>query len=158
MQIHLQAHRQIHAPATAAYALCIDAERFPSVFPGYGPISAVRAVVLDVDAPLAVGSTRRVYNADGSILSERVTALEAPSRHAYALTGFSAPFSWLVTLGEADWRITETAGVSDVTWRYTFTLTSPLAYPLCLPLLKLFMQGAMRRCLDAMAQALEGKA
>jgi hypothetical protein len=33
-------------------------------------------------------------------------------------------------------------------------LTSPLAWPFAAPLLKVFMQGAMRRCLDAMAREL----
>ncbi|HMB56514.1 MAG TPA: SRPBCC family protein [Arenimonas sp.] len=155
MKIQLQAQREIAAPAMAAYLLCIDAKRFPSLFHGCGPISAIREVTLD--APLAIGSTRRIHNADGSVLSERITALDPPSRHAYVLSGFTAPFSWLVKLGEADWRIANTETGAGITWNYTFTLSSPLAWPVCLPLLKIFMQGAMRRCLDAMANTLEGK-
>jgi len=41
-----------------------------------------------------------------------------------------------------------------VIWRYRFELATPLAWPLAAPLLTIFMQGAMRRCLAAMAQAL----
>lgn len=49
------------------------------------------------------------------------------------LPGFRPPFSWLVTRGEADWRIQKANGGTDVVWRYTFTLTTPLVYPLGVP-------------------------
>jgi len=42
-----------------------------------------------------------------------------------------------------------------VSWDYAFTLTSVFAWPLAAPLLHIFMRGAMRRCLAAMAHELE---
>ena len=83
---------------------------------------AIKAVVLD--APLAVGSTRQIHNADGTVLTERITVLDPPFRHAYELTGFSAPFSWLVRLGDADWTLQATEAGTLVRWRYDFSLTS----------------------------------
>lgn len=147
MAITIISERSLPASAADVFALITDGARFP--FPGYGPISAIKAVVLD--APLAVGSTRQIHNADGTVLSERITALEAPVRHAYELTGFSAPFSWLVRLGEADWTLQATESGTLVRWRYDFSLTSPWVYPVCAPLLKIFMRRAMERCLSAMA-------
>jgi uncharacterized protein YndB with AHSA1/START domain len=150
MIVSLVVDRFLPAPAAAVYALITDGARFP--FPGFGPIAAIREVRLD--APLAVGSTRRVHNADGTVLTERVTALDPPHHHAYELTGFVAPFSWLVTRGDAEWSLTDTEAGTSVSWHYDFTLTSPLAWPLCAPLLNFFMHGAMERCLSAMARVL----
>lgn len=150
MPITITVQRHIPASATEVYALATDAARFP--FPGDGPIAAVRTITLD--APLAVGSTRQIHNADGSVLTERVTVLDAPTRHAYELSGFVVPFSWLVQLGEADWQLRPADGGTDVTWSYRFTLTTALAWPLAAPLLQVFMRRAMARSLAAMAAIL----
>ena len=150
MAITLTVQRCLPASAAAVFALITDGARFP--FPGYGPISAIKTVVLD--APLAVGSTRQIHNADGTVLTERITALDPPVRHAYELSGFSAPFSWLVRLGEADWTLQATEGGTLVRWSYRFSLTSPIVYPLSAPLLKIFMRRAMQRCLAAMSSLL----
>ena len=72
-------HRFAHSAADV-FVLCIDAERFPRTFAGYGPIPALRRIVLD--GPLAVGSERDVHSSDGSVLRERVTALRPPLHHA----------------------------------------------------------------------------
>jgi Polyketide cyclase / dehydrase and lipid transport len=150
MLVSLVADRFLPAPAAAVFALITDGARFP--FPGFGPIAAIGDVRLD--APLAVGSTRRVHNTDGTVLTERVTVLDPPHRHAYELSGFVAPFSWLVMRGEAEWSLAETPAGTSVSWHYDFTLTSPLAWPIGAPLLNFFMHGAMERCLAAMATAL----
>lgn len=156
MQITCQAERPMHCSAAAAFVLLTDHQRFPMVFTGYGPIAAIRSVSLE--APLAIGAIRRVHNADGSTLSETITALEPPRHHAYVLSGFRPPFSWLVRRGEADWLVTAGAATTFVRWDYVFTLTSAVIYPLAAPLLRVFMTGAMRRCLDNMAQLLEAAA
>jgi hypothetical protein len=156
MQITCQAERPMRCSAAAAFALLTDHQRFPLVFTGYGPIAALRSVSLD--APLAVGATRRVHGADGSTLTETITALDPPRHHAYVLSGFRPPFSWLVRRGEADWLVTAGSATTFVRWDYVFTLTSAVIYPLAAPLLRVFMTGAMRRCLDNMARLLEAQA
>ena len=68
--------------------MAADADRFPGLFTGFGPIPAIRGVRLH--APLAVGSTRSVHNADGTVLEETIIAHDPPVSHAYTLSGFSA--------------------------------------------------------------------
>jgi hypothetical protein len=105
-----------------------------------------------------VGSLRRVENTDGSVLGERLEVIECPQRHAYTLSGFRPPFSWLARSGAADWRLRRLAAGTEVCWCYRFTLSSVFAYPLCWPLLKIFMRCAMTRCLHEMARDLSANA
>jgi hypothetical protein len=152
MQIDCHAQQTIPCSAQAVFDLMVDSKRFPATFTGYGPIPAIRSI--EIAGPLTNGTLRRIHNADGSILIEQVTTIEPPIRHAYTLTGFSLPFSMLVTRGDADWSVAESAAKSKVEWRYTFTLTTPLVYPLCAFVIGFFMRRAMQRCLDNMARVL----
>ncbi|OGT59686.1 MAG: hypothetical protein A3E01_04280 [Gammaproteobacteria bacterium RIFCSPHIGHO2_12_FULL_63_22] len=151
MKVHCQAETFVAAPLRPAFAMTVDPVRFPEFFTGYGPIAGIESVI--VDAPLRPGSIRRVLSKDGSQLSEAVTVLDPPLRHAYVLTGFGRPFSWLVRRGEADWTATASGDGTRLRWDYHFTLASPFAWPLAWPLLKICMTGAMRRCLANMAAA-----
>jgi uncharacterized protein YndB with AHSA1/START domain len=148
MQLLITAERTIDAPPLAVYALSLDAERFPALFRGFGPIPALRRIT--PHAPSAVGSTREVESSDGSRLTERITALDPGERHAYTLTGLRPPLAWLARAGHADWRFVPVEGGTYVTWAYRFELTSPLAWPLAWPVLQGGMRVAMQRCLDAM--------
>ncbi len=152
MRILCTARRAIPCPASAAFELSLDPDRFPSLFQGCGPIPAIRSITLDT--ALTVGATRRIINADGTVLTEQVTALDPPSRHRYSLTGFRAPFSWLVRRGDADWNFAADASGTQVRWDYDFVLTGFWAYPIAVVLLRVFMRRAMHRCLDNMAQTL----
>lgn len=153
MNVVLHAHRSIAAPAEAVYALSLDAERFPALFAGYGPIPGLRRIA--PHGPAAVGSTRDVEDTSGVVLHERIDALEPGRRHAYTLSGMQPPLAWLAREGRADWRFAQTGAATQVDWYYDFALTSPLAWPVAAPLLRIFMRGAMQRCLDAMARSLE---
>jgi hypothetical protein len=151
--MHIDLHAALHfvAAPDAVFALAVDAKRFPSLFRGYGPIPALRRITLH--GPLAVGVTRDVEGEDGVVMLETVTAFDSGRRHDYTLARLRPPLSWLVRVGHADWTFTLREGGTDVVWRYRFELTTPLVWPIAAPLLKVFMQGAMRRCLAAMAQA-----
>ncbi len=155
MHVDLSAKHTFKAKPAAVFALGLDPLRFPAAFCGCGPIPSIRRISLH--APPAVGSTRELENSDGSRPQERITALESPHRHAYTLSGLSAPFSWLVRAGHADWSITDVATGSAVEWRYRFELTSTLAWPIAWPLLRIFMTAAMRRCLAAMDRMLDAE-
>ena len=149
MAVHLAAERHFNAPIDAVFALSVDPQRFPAAFTGMGPIPALTAIA--PDAPSAVGSTRQLTSADGSRLTERIVAWEPPRLHRYVLSGFASPLAWLVRAGTAQWQLTERDGGTFVQWTYDFELTTPLVWPIAAPLLKLFMQGAMKRCLDNLA-------
>jgi Polyketide cyclase / dehydrase and lipid transport len=153
MNILLHAERTIRATPAAVYALSLDAQRFPAMFMGFGPIPGLRRVTLH--APPAVGSTRELEDNDGLVLNERITALDPGRRHAYTLSGLHPPLAWLARSGNADWTFVPVAEGTQVVWTYAFELTSLLVWPLAWPLLRGFMSGAMQRCLDAMARALE---
>lgn len=152
MHIHLLARLRFTAPIDEVFALCTDAQRFPAVFPGYGPIPAIRRVSLD--GPLAVGSRRKIHNSDGSVLDETISVLQPPQRHAYRLSGFRAPFAWLVRQGEADWQLQADGEGCNVEWTYRFEPASALARPFATLLLRGFMQPAMQRCLACMQESL----
>ena len=143
MVIDLIARLTLAAAPATVFALTLDALRFPTLFRGFGPIPALTRISLHA-APAV----------DGGRMTECITALEPGHRHAYSLSGFRPPLSWLVRAGHADWQFTANGDGTTVVWRYRFELTTPLVWPLAAPLLKIFMQGAMRRCLLAMAQAL----
>ena len=134
------------------FELMVDAGSFPKCFTGFGLIPAIRSIRLA--EPLAVGVIRHIYNADNSVLIEKVTLLDRPKRHSYTLSGFQAPFSWLVSQGESDWQLRQHENATHVSWTYEFTLTSVLLYPMGFVLLKFFMQGAMQRCLANMSELL----
>jgi len=153
MNIEISVARSIHAAPPAVFALALDPTRFPATFTGCGPIPALRRIT--PRAPSALGSTREVASSDGSLLIERITQFDPPHRHAYILSGLSPPLAWLVRDGTADWTFVPAADATQVNWRYAFTLTSTLAWPVASPLLHIFMRAAMRRCLDGMARVLE---
>jgi uncharacterized protein YndB with AHSA1/START domain len=152
MSIDLRAEWRFSAAPEAVFDLCVDPARFPQTFTGYGPIPAIRQISLD--GPLRTGAQRRIHNSDGSVLDERVTLLERPHRHGYELSGFRAPFAWLVTLGRADWQIEAADDGTRVTWLYRFTPRSAVVRPFSWLLLRGFLQPAMRRCLRNMDRLL----
>ena len=148
MKITCQAALDFACEANPIFELMVDTAGFPACFTGYGLIPAIRSIRLA--EPLAVGVVRHIYNADNSVLVEKISLLDRPHRHGYILSGFQAPFSWLVRQGESDWQLHKTANGTRVNWTYEFTLTSFLVYPFCFLLLKFFMQKAMQRCLQNM--------
>jgi hypothetical protein len=156
MHIDLEVSQRFPADDAASFALATDPERFPPLFAGFGPIPGLRRITLH--GALAVGVTRDVEGMDGVVMLERVTALEPGRRHDYVLSGLRPPLAWLVREGQARWTFAASGTGTDVTWRYRFVLTTALVWPLAFPLLRVFMRGAMQRCLAAMATALAARA
>ena len=153
MNILLHTERVIRTTPDAVFALALDALRFPALFAGFGPIPGLRRIT--PHAPSAVGATRDVEDLGGVVMCERIEVLEPGARHVYTLSCLQPPLSWLVLTGRADWTFAAAREGTRVVWTYTFELTSPLVAPLAAPLLKIFMRGAMQRCLDALARELE---
>ena len=155
MQILIDASREIDAPIRSVFGLSVDPEQFPALFAGCGPVPGLTRI--DVDGPLAVGSVRAVHSSDGAVLSECVTALDPPVRHAYGLRGIRPPMSWLVREGHADWQFTAEDSGTAVRWEYRFVLTTVLVWPMAWLLLHGFMRTAMQRCLAALAARCEAR-
>ncbi|PIV35507.1 MAG: SRPBCC family protein [Lysobacterales bacterium CG02_land_8_20_14_3_00_62_12] len=155
MQISQRVCQPFDATPELVFGLLLDGARFAPCFRGCGPIPGIRRI--ELLGPVQVGSVRRIENTDGSVLGERLEVIECPQHHAYTLSGFRPPFSWLVHSGAADWRLRQLAAGTEVCWCYRFTLTSVFAYPLGWPLLKIFMRCAMTRCLRAMARELSAR-
>jgi hypothetical protein len=86
---------------------------------------------------------------DGSVLEEVILDYDPPRRHRYGWSGGAKfPFSLLVRSGTGNWEFTEVDGGTRIVWSYTFGLTSPLAYPLAVPIVRLF-KGWLQQGLDA---------
>lgn len=151
MRLTVSAERSLPCTPEVAYALSTDPDRFPALFTGFGPIPALSGIRLH--GPLAVGSTRRVHSADGSVLTERVTELDPPVRHAYTLTGFRPPILWLVTQGRAVWTFTGHEFGAHVRWDYEFTVAKRWLSPAAALVVHVFMRRAMHRCLKNMTRS-----
>ena len=132
-----------------AVALTLDARRFPALFRGYGPVPGLSRI--EPNSPPGIGATRRVESDDGASMLETITFLQAPSVHAYRLSGIRPPLAWLAEEGHANWAFSAAEGGTDVEWRYEWQVASWWVWPLTWLLLNVFMRGAMRRCLLAMA-------
>lgn len=152
MNIQLAVEHRMRAAPDAVFALTLDAERFPPLFAGFGPIPAIRRI--EPHSPPAPGSLRTLENSDGSQLTECITALEPARRHAYTLTGLQPPLAWLVREGAADWRFEPDADGTRTTWHYRFELAHLWTWPLAWLLMRGCMREAMRRCLIAMDRTL----
>ena len=87
---------------------------------------------------------------DGTVLEEVILDYDPPARHRYRWVGGAKfPFSLLVHSGTGNWEFTEVeTGTTQIVWSYTIELTSPLAYPLALPIVWLF-RGWLQQGLDA---------
>ncbi|GAB3385442.1 SRPBCC family protein [Lysobacter fragariae] len=153
--IRLQVERVLPARPHDAFALALDPVRFPAMFSGSGPVPGLRRITLH--APPAVGSTRELESSDGSMLIERITALESPRLHAYTLSGIRPPLGWLVRAGHARWTFLVQGDATRVEWRYEWEPSNALAWPLAWLLLHGFMQSAMARCLHAMGRELQSQ-
>jgi hypothetical protein len=153
MQVHLVAEQHVAAAPARVFALALDPACFVRAFRGAGPIPALTRIE-QLGEPM-LGAERDVHSDDGAVLRERITAFEPAERHAYELSGLQPPLAWLVRQGEADWRFEAEGEGTRVRWDYVFTLTSPLAWPLAAPLLKIFMRRAMRDGLRRLAANIE---
>lgn len=156
MDLNLVVEHRFRAAPEAVFALALDPQRFPATFTGFGPIPEIRRI--RVDGPPVLRGRRELENSDGTRLVEVITAYDPPRQHTYSLSGLQPPLAWLVRAGHADWHFLIDGPGTRVRWRYRFVLSHPLALPLAAPLLWLFMRTAMRRCLKAMALALDVEA
>lgn len=119
------------------------------VFDGYKKIPKVVKTEVKGGGPLREGCVCLVHNSDGSIIERDITVVDRPRRHEYRLaSGFKPPFSYLVTAGRGDWLFEPNAGGTRLKWVYTFTLTSPLAWPATRLIVSRMFKPAMVSCMQ----------
>ena len=135
---------ELPAPPEALYDFVTSIEGFQS-FEGFGPIPGIGPVEL-VEGELGkVGARLAVTNTDGSTHSERILAAERPSRYAIRIHELSSPFRHLVRHVDESWEITPRGEGSHVVRTFDFTLRTPLAWPVSMPLAHGLFRAAMRR-------------
>src|SRR5262249_30041361 len=124
---------------------------------GYSKVLLPAGIIPGITGVEDLGSSRRrVSLSDGSTLDEEVTVLERPRRYAYHwLTKPKARFGCPIETGGAEWTFEPAGSGTSVRWGYVFTLTSPLAAPLALPIIPLFrrwMQKGLERLGPTMSE------
>jgi uncharacterized protein YndB with AHSA1/START domain len=155
MQIRVSATTTIDCPRPRVYEYATSDAALPKLFVGYGAIPAIK-LSETLDLPAAAGSKRRITNSDGSVLTEEILELTAPTAHRYRIVaGLKVPFSLLVKVGEGSWTFADVGGRTKVTWDYAFTVTNILAWPSAALLIKTQFRPAMQRALDRLREQLE---
>jgi len=131
------------------FQFATDSTNAPKTIRRRGPFAGITTIEMHEGQSLAKGSKRRIFMTDGAVLEEVILDYDPPLRHRYGWTGgVKPPFSLLVRSGSGNWDFTETDGGTRIVWTYTFDLTSPLAYPLAIPIVWLF-KGWLQQGLDA---------
>lgn len=139
----------IPRPRDEVFARATDSTNTPETLRARGPFAGITRVEMDEGQVLAKGTKRRVFMTDGTVLEEVILDYDPPVRHRYRWTGGAKfPFSLLVRSGTGNWDFIETEGGTRIVWTYTFGLTSPLAYPLAIPIVLLFKRW-LQQGLDA---------
>lgn len=126
-------------PRAQVFAAATDSTNAPRTIRSRGPFAGIRKVEMHEGQTLSTGARRRIHMTDGTVLEEVILDYDPPLRHRYGWAGGAKfPFSLLVRSGTGNWEFTEVDGGTRIVWSYTFGLTSPLAYPLALPIVRLF--------------------
>ena len=140
----------IPRPREEVFRFATDSTNAPRTIRSRRPFAGISKIEMHQGQSLAKGSKRRIFMTDGAILEEDILAYDPPVRHRYGWAGgVKPPFSLLVRSGTGNWDFAEADGGTRVVWTYTFGLTSPLAYPLAIPITWLF-KGWLQQGLDAL--------
>ena len=149
MNISTSASVLIPRPREEVFAVATDSTNAPRTLRSRGPFAGIRKIEMHEGQTLATGARRKILMTDGTVLEEVVLDYDPPVRHRYGWTGGAKlPFSLLVQSGTGNWEFTEVEAGTRVVWSYIFELTSPLAYPLAVPIVWLF-KGWLQQGLEA---------
>ena len=154
MEVRAEASVVVTRPLGEVFDFAVAPESQPLLLRAAPPIPGVTGIEMLEGGVLETGARRRVRLSDGSTLREEVIALDRPRRHAYRwLDRPASPLDWLVRAAVGDWTFSGDEARTRVDWTYTFTLTSPLAWPLATAVAWLFqrwMQQSLERIAGAM--------
>jgi len=155
VKVKTKASIHINAPQEKVWDYISNLENLPKYFFGWGPIPAVKKVEIIGKKEMALGLKQRTTTAAGTVLEETVLHAKNPQYFDYEIKGFGFPFNLFVKKGGGSWTFATDDGGTTATWNYFFLLTSPLAYPIAAPLVKLAHQHAMALSLGRAKKQIE---
>ena len=139
MNVSTSASIVVPKPRDEVFEFCCRNDTFERHLGPKGPIAGVRKLEFPPGQSLTAGAHREITLTDGSVLDEVVLDYEPSTLHRYQWSkGLKGPFAMLVRSGTGAWRFSDVPGGTQVEWGYDFTLKSPLAYPLALPIMPIF--------------------
>ena len=129
MHVSAEAHVTILRPRAEVFAHLTLDEAFVRYCRKKGPFAGIDEA--KTEGPLQLGARRQVRMSDGMTLEETITEWNVPEHHGYQWSDPPKPLGLLIKKAHGLWRF-EARGdnVTQVTWRYTLTLRSPLFYPI----------------------------
>jgi len=126
------------------------------VFTGFGPLPAVTGVSNQVGGWDAVGQTRTVKLADGSLAQEELTAYEEPRYFSYTVSGFTGVLRFLTTSAHGEWWFEPvSAAKTHVRWRYAFRPRNVVVMPLVWFVAHALWRGYMQKSLALTERQIE---
>lgn len=152
MRVDTQAEVFIPRPPEAAFDFAVAETTLPLVLRAAFPIPGVVRIDWEGGGALRVGANRRATMTDGSVMVEEIVTHVRPREHAYRWAGkVPLPLRPVIRGAKGTWTFEPLASGTRVVWRYTFDLTSPLAY-LHGRLVALLFRRWMRRGLARLSQ------
>jgi hypothetical protein len=138
MQTQVRAQLTVAATPEAVFDLVADSQNFVHFFRPLGPIPGVLRCDTLPGSPGAL-EHRNVHMTNGSVTEEQVTVSDRPTLYRYRwLSRPIAPLHWLIRAADSSWYFEPTRSGTRLSWTYTFTLTSPLAYPAAILFCQIF--------------------
>lgn len=116
-------------PPAEAFDFLVSAEAVP-LFDGYGPVPGIERLVWEQGQSDVVGSEGVVHSRDGSTHRERVLVSDRPHLYVIKIWGFSSPFRFLTNDARESWALEPNTQGTSAVREFSFTLRSPLLYPL----------------------------
>lgn len=115
-------------PPAAAYDFLLSTDAF-EMFDGFGPVPGIERVVWESPND-QVGAEATVHSSDGATHHERVTAADRPHLYVIEIWGFSSAFRLLTSGARESWTLEPNTEGTSAVREFSFTLRSPLLYPL----------------------------
>jgi carbon monoxide dehydrogenase subunit G len=150
MEVSTSAVIEIERPREELFARLNDADELPNFILPKGPIPGIKKAYVVGGGELKKGAIRRLVMTDGVPLDEEFLEFEPPRKVHYALKGFRGPLSLIAKQCEGQWVFSPLGNGTRISWSFTAHLTSPLAAPAAIPVIKVFMKDAMETSLRAL--------
>jgi hypothetical protein len=139
MHLDVELELTVNRSPEQVFDLVGDYRNFPRTIAQTALVPGVTRAEPLPGAASGVGSRRRLHMTDGSTMDEEVTAFERPREHSYRwLNSPPMPSRLIVSGARGSWRFLPDPRGTRIAWSYRFELSSPLVYPLALPLVAAF--------------------